>query len=412
MFGKKKRISESFNVGNANMEIPDYEIKIEGQVPVTYATAINDRKETKKIINKKFEEKDKLTDEFIDENNDRLGDTDTMEIKESVESKIYKRAEKISSDIDSIAKDLARINYEDFISDKDLRQLTKAARTLEDFSVAYAHVMEDEDLFESDDNQSDADVCPECKKNPCICTESIADEKPVLTDTFVVSGIDSHDGRRLAVTVRYRKRSKDFAISETNANNVFYDSRLRFLSREAAEAFVQSFKENSNSRDSLRISPSRGAREVVKIETPYSDVADCYASTIYLDSVGLLSDEIQESDNTKKRTRSANTKKEDKLFSSDDLWLKVYDDLSSEVDNEGPNGEVNKEVKIPRGKRFIGPYAGPGDYDLTVYGKTMDDLKWAKKVADHYGVNIETKKDTNRRTNIYYPYTAILRNIR
>ena len=88
MFGKKKRISESFNVGNANMEIPDYEIKIEGQVPVTYATAINDRKETKKIINKKFEEKDKLTDEFIDENNNRLGDTNTMEIKESVENEI------------------------------------------------------------------------------------------------------------------------------------------------------------------------------------------------------------------------------------------------------------------------------------------------------------------------------------
>lgn len=287
MFGKKKRISESFNVGNANMEIPDYEIKIEGQVPVTYATAINDRKETKKIINKKFEEKDKLTDEFIDENNNRLGDTNTMEIKESVESKIYKRAEQISSDIDNIAKDLARINYEDFISDKDLRQLTRAARILEDFSVAYAHVMEDENLSESDDNQSDDDVCPECKKNPCECVE------------------------------------------------------------------------------------------------------------------------LKEA-----RTRSANTKKEDKLFSSDDLWLKVYDDLSSEVENEGPNGEVNKEVKIPRGKRFIGPYAGPGDYDLTVYGKTMDDLKWAKKVADHYGVKIETKKDTNRRTNIYYPYTAILRDVR
>ena len=98
-----------------------------------------------------------------------------MEIKESVESKIYKRAEQISSDIDSIAKDLARINYEDFISDKDLRQLTRAAKILEDFSVAYAHVMEDENLSESNNNQSDDDVCPECKKNPCICTDRSRD---------------------------------------------------------------------------------------------------------------------------------------------------------------------------------------------------------------------------------------------
>ena len=99
------------------------------------------------------------------------------------------------------------------------------------------------------------------------------------------------------------------------------------------------------------------------------------------------------------------------MYSRDDVWAKVYDELSSEVENEGPKGEIYKEVDIPRGKRFTGPYVGPGNDDLTVYAHIKDDLKWAKKIADHFGLKIDMKEDKNKTSNKYYPFYAILRNV-
>ena len=55
MFKKKRHVSEDFDVGKANMETPNYEIKINGQVPIDYATAINDRQKRIDKIEKDFE---------------------------------------------------------------------------------------------------------------------------------------------------------------------------------------------------------------------------------------------------------------------------------------------------------------------------------------------------------------------
>ena len=275
MFKKKKRVSESFDAGKANMETPDYEIKINGQVPIDYATAIDDRQKRIDKIEKDFEKKDKLTDEFIDDNHDRFEERDKIKLKESAETNLYKRADKIANDIEKFVDDVNKISWENFMTLGDIDTLNKAIEVLQGFATAYFYVM---------DNEQDN------------LKESEKDEEEV------------------PAVKRGRGRPK----------------------------------------------------------------AD----------------------------------PKDKMYSSDDLWLQVYDDLSSEVDNEGKGKEVDKQVKIPRGKRFSGPYAGPGDYDLTVYGKTMEDLQWAKKVAGDYGVDIEIKKDNNRDTNSYYPYIAILRDIK
>lgn len=414
---KKKNLKEAFTAGNLNLDYPDYEIKLTGVIPETNAKAINDRKETVEKINQDFKDKNEIQNEFVKE--------------------------------------------------QDKKEIT----------------------------------------------ESMENIKPIVADTFTVSGIDWYDGRRLAVTVRYRKTTKDFAVADTNANNVFYDSRLRFLTREDAEAFVEAFKRYSNSKDSLKVSPSRGAREIVKINTPYSDVADCYVSTIYLDSVGLMKEEMDEAfenknlkevaekisediDNfldtvyemgdgdkyltdvdynylnrasealqdfaiqysdqmneaipaiaaaaitaaaagagsrlvdkvfgesaadeaeepsepvKKKRVRGKNDSAADKLWHDDDLYTRVYDDLSSEVEpNMGK--EIKKEVQVKRGSRYMGPYPGPGDYDLSIWGKSPEDFESAKKIADHYGVKMDIKKDVNRfGRSKDYPYTAILRNLK
>lgn len=279
---KNRKVVENFHVGNSNMEIPDYEIKINGVVPIDYATAINDRQARKEKIKNDFLHKDKLTADFLDEedrykNRDEEDLIELSNLEESVSSqKLYKKVEKVADDLSDVYDEIDKIdNLEDFMDRKSLRDIENVIQVLYDFAQSYSYIMDNEDVFES-----------------------------------------SHKK------------------------------------------------------------------------------------------------ELEEDEQVQKRTRSANVKKEDKMFSSDDKWLQVYDDLSSEVENEGPKGEVNKQVKIPRGKRFIGPYAGPGDYDLSVYGRTLEDLQWAKKVADHYGVDIIIKEDKNRRTNMYYPYTAILKDIK
>ena len=71
----KRKVEEKFEVGKANMEFPDYEIKIEGQTPITYADAINKRIKNITRIKKDFERKDKIMDEFENENQKRFDES-------------------------------------------------------------------------------------------------------------------------------------------------------------------------------------------------------------------------------------------------------------------------------------------------------------------------------------------------
>ena len=334
------KMEEGFEVGKANMETPDYEIKINGQVPIDYATAINGRQKRIDKIEKDFEEKDKLTDEFIDDNHDRFEERDKMKLKESAETNLYKRADKIANDIEEIINDISKINWEDFMTQGDFDTLNRAIEALQGFATAYFYVMNNKDVFES----AEAD--------------KIRKEYQALAAKLETEGKD---------------------LAKEKLEGPLHDLAMQYV-------------------DAMM-----GVKE----------------STINVDEEDIEQDNLKESEKDEEEVPAVKRGRgrpkadpKDKMYSSDDLWLQVYDDLSSEVDNEGKGKEVDKQVKIPRGKRFSGPYAGPGDYDLTVYGKTMEDLQWAKKVADHYGVDIEIKKDDNKDTNSYYPYIAILRDIK
>lgn len=108
---------------------------------------------------------------------------------------------------------------------------------------------------------------------------------------------------------------------------------------------------------------------------------------------------------TKKRTRAPNEIKEKGNFSSEDLWLAVYDELSAEVDNEGEGKEVNKQLKARRGERYekVLPI---GDSDIVVYATKPEEFEFAKKVAEYYEVTYdEPKLDRNKATNDYYKYS-------
>lgn len=313
MFKKKRHVSEDFDVGKANMETPNYEIKINGQVPIDYATAINDRQKRIDKIEKDFEKKDKLTDEFIEEQDNRR-------MNESFNSNLYEESIFLT---DKLNKFIDRINnledVDSYISDFDIQKLNDASTILDNFTTAY---------------KSGGYQLKESSK-----AQQIKKENKELE-------------------AKLKSEGKD--IEKEKLNGSLHDLTMKYV-----DSTIDNLKESD-----------------------------------------------EETEQPVKRRGRPKADPKDKMFSEDDLWLQVYDDLSSEVENEGKGKEVNKQVKIPRGKRFIGPYAGPGDYDLTVYGKNMEDLQWAKKVADHYGVDIEIKKDNNSNTNSYYPYVAILKDVK
>lgn len=279
------KMEEGFEAGKANMEYPDYEIKITGQVPIDYAKAIDDRQKRVEKIEDDFKEKDKIEDEFEKET------AQHKEIKETLNMQNKYLKESV---YDELVQDLKENGFEVYNIDE---------------------------------------VDEETKEDMKASKAKIAIYFPEAARTWFFTDEDS--------MVIYFKNGGKLDVNKTGL-------------------------------------------------------------------VEAIPNEIAEE--PKKRIRSKNRNAEDKMYSSDDKWLQVYDDLSSEVDNEGPKGEVNKQVKIPRGKRFSGPYAGPGDYDLTVYATNRDDLKWAEKIADHYGVDIDIKEDKSK--NVYYPWYAILRDIR
>ncbi len=123
---------------------------------------------------------------------------------------------------------------------------------------------------------------------------------------------------------------------------------------------------------------------------------------------GLTEDETE-----KKRVRGEKESPEDKLINQvstdrDILWIRVYDELSAEVDDE-KSPDVTKQIKARRGERYREVYPGPSDYDITVYGTKPEDFEFARKVADHYGVDIgEPKKSINKAASGYYTYTITL----
>lgn len=116
-----------------------------------------------------------------------------------------------------------------------------------------------------------------------------------------------------------------------------------------------------------------------------------------------------EEPSTKKRTRGENEKKERRDYSSEDLWLAVYDELSATTDNEGAGQQVDKQIKARRGDRYEHVYPH-GDSDIIIYATKPEEFEFARQVADHYGVVAEEpKEDKNKTTNGFYKYSMVIR---
>lgn len=387
----KRKVREKFEVGKANMEFPDYEIKIEGQTPITYADAINNRIKNITQIKKDFERKDKIMDEFEEENFRRLQETiadDMIAILRKMNIK----------DDDQLRDQVLKITNQ-FIDERMppvelFLKYHKAKGNYnehpQDFEKAYAILDRYAKEGENVDNMAVDELFVRAPED--VQHQLISLIRPSMQESLDLNNkLYKH-----AENVSSMLSTFIDEVSKINTVDFLTDGDFDTLNRavEVLDGFATAYSyimDNENVFESKKC-PDCG-----------NEVCTCYKTSENLEEAGRATAELR-------KPRSV-IKKEDKLYSRDDVWAKVYDELSSEVENEGPKGEIYKEVDIPRGKRFIGPYVGPGNDDLTVYAHIKDDLKWAKKIADHFGLKIDMKEDKNKTTNKYYPFYAILRNV-
>ena len=387
----KRKVGEKFEVGKANMEFPDYEIKIEGQTPITYADAINKRIKNVNRINKDFEIKDKIMDEFEEENFRRLQETiadDMIAILRKMNIK----------DDDQLREQVLKITNQ-FIDERmppvELFLKYHEAKGNynehpQDFEKAYAILDRYAKEGENVDNMPVDELFVRAPED--VQHQLISLIRPSMQESLDLNNkLYKHAENLSSMLSTFIDE-----VSKINTVDFLTDGDFDTLNSavEVLDGFATAYSyimDNENVFESKKC-PDCG-----------NEVCTCDKTSENLEEAGRATAELR-------KPRSV-IKKEDKLYSRDDVWAKVYDELSSEVENEGPKGEIYKEVDIPRGKRFIGPYVGPGNDDLTVYAHIKDDLKWAKKIADHFGLKIDMKEDKNKTTNKYYPFYAILRNV-
>lgn len=391
MFGKKKRVKEAFDAGKiATLDDTKYEIKLDGVVPPEYAKAINDRKETLEQIDKAFEEKDEITDQFLEEQQDDHTDTMVESLESSKEDGWGADVEKI---LDPAMNRAEKLTYE---VRNTVRGVMTGARNVSQL----------------------ADVVTDLADDFNRAAEQLEDDVEELQES--ANNMDLHK-RAAAIAADIENFVDDLNKTNWEDFTTFTDIDTLNKAIEALQGFATAYgyiMDNGNVFESvedikkdykkLEAKLASEGKDIAKekLEGPLHDLAMKYVEASMKDLKECSEVELKEA-----RTRET-IPEEDKLYSEDDKWLQVYDDLSAEVQNEGPGYEVNKQVKgIPPRKRYFGPYVGPGDYDLTVYARTEDDLKWAKKIADHYGVKFEKHKDNNKKTNGYYPWVGVLRDI-
>ena len=167
----KKRVTNPLNEAveaRCNMDEPEAPIETKGAVSVTYATALNDHKKRMEKIKDDFKEADKNAESFVEETDNRdlkvkgTADQKKMKLSESLfdesfftPEKLYKHAEELADGISEFLDRTSKLdNLDDYLDEDDLDHIGKAMDALNDFAVAYAHVTDNEDVFENLDEET------------------------------------------------------------------------------------------------------------------------------------------------------------------------------------------------------------------------------------------------------------------
>ena len=174
---------------------------------------------------------------------------------------------------------------------------------------------------------------------------------------------------------------KDIPVVCQNINKEYDDTFLHFRNKgdmvaykEAVDEYKEEIADNEEMLD---------YEEDLNVDNPDSNISDWKA----VDDTAVLTEEDEEEEEEK------------------DLWTKVYDELSSDLDPD----DTKRELKPSRGRRYQNIHVDING-NIVVDATSEKKLEYAKQVADHYGVEYKVKKDENPFTEYrkYYPYSLVL----
>lgn len=244
-------------------------------------------------------------------------------------------------------------------------------------------------------------------ETPVVHDEEIVDEKTETSTQTLTEATDFGDPTELGraacsplvpdFTSSIRDYVQHMGEPGVTLNGLNGFVRSLFDSKETVERFNAYWTERyplliQNIDDQVAMIPQDMLRQVLALK---EDLVEAPVDT--------------EEEPAKKRTRAGNEKKWIGDYSSEDLWLAVYDELSAEVDNEGSGQQVDKQIKARRGERYekVFPH---GDSDIIIYATKPEEFEFARKVAEYYGVVAEEpKEDKNKNTNGLYKYSMVIR---
>lgn len=380
-------------LGNCNIEDSD-EVGITAAVDPTYAKAIKDRKVRKKKAEDAFKDSEKLHKDFVADNHKREVKTETTK-----EMKAMKLAEDVK--VESPAIDEEEIEVKS--TETSTEPLTEAA----DFGDPTA-------------------------MGRGACAPLAPDYSKSIRDYVKHYGEDERYDKVIVKMLHNFAEALYSAMDEIQAYNNYWTARypamIDYINNQLAlipEGIL----------DDTMMKP---VHEEVIEDDDVEGLEEFLDANVSLDargqSVGLLggtggtvnNEDLEDTeedphffaDDTlneapvatepKKRARAENEVKYQRDYSSEDLWLAVYDELSSDLDNEGAGQQVDKQIKAKRGERYENVYPH-GDSDIIIYATDPSEFEFAKKVAQHYGVTCrEPVEDTNPSTNGHYKWSMVI----
>lgn len=343
-FPRKNRMSslnEELLKNNQNMETNE-EVETVGAGTPAYANALNDHATRQKAAEKVIGKHKKEVDKMIDDINKDVKDAEDKqkgksELKESLfeaytDNALAKRAFDAAAELTSIMTEIDKVDpMHEYIGEDDEAAIDKAIEALNRFGDVYGYVVVGEAMH-IDDNDAEK-----------ITFDSAEEEKKYWYDRGAELGLNRD--RRFVKTQ-----------DEVDAYRV--------------KELFKSFKATGDAAK---------AEAEFRAERGVPEGEDIIADDLYPDEFPIPSNwELLEPEQ----------------FSSEDVWLAVYDELSNDIDQEAPGAkqQVDKKLVADRHERYddVRPY---GDNDLIIYTSSEDKLNFAKKVADYYadqGVTMDT----------------------
>lgn len=329
---KNCSLNEDLLKNNENMD-SEKDIEVVGSGTPSYAAALNDHKKRSKAAEASIGKYQKAVDKIIQDINKDAEDAEDKQIKKTelneslfeayVDNALAKRAFSAVAELTNIMTEIDKVDpMHEYIGEDDEAAIDKAIEALNRFGDVYRYVVLGEDMHIDPDDPDK------------LIFDTPEEEKAYWYDKGTKMGLN---------------RSRRFVKTQDQVDAY----RVKEL--------FKSFKATGDAKK---------AEADFRAERGVPEGEDIIADDLYPDEFPIPKNwELLEPEQ----------------FSSVDPWLAVYDELSNAIDQEadGDKQQVDKKLDAERHERYddVRPY---GDNDIIVYTDSLENLEFAKSVADYY----------------------------